>query len=143
MRKRAFTLIELLIVIAIIVILVSMSVPMFKRNQLMAQLARVTTDLNAIKTASIMLYSSTDEWPPTGNNGDGLINSTRINSTNKWSGPYLEEWRNDPWGNAYIMYDHGTYPFRRYVKSLGPDKDDDGDSDEDDIRLLITPNITR
>ncbi len=49
--KRAFTLIELLIVVAIIAILAAIAVPNFLEAQMRAKVSRAKTDLRTIKTA--------------------------------------------------------------------------------------------
>lgn len=51
MKKNAFTLIELLIVIAIILILIAIALPNFLEAQIRAKIARVTADLRTIATA--------------------------------------------------------------------------------------------
>ncbi len=63
-RPGAFTLIELLIVIAIISILASIAVPNFVHAQVRAKLARVQSDLQTISTALEAYASDVGEYPP-------------------------------------------------------------------------------
>lgn len=61
---RAFTLIELLIVVAIIGILAAIAVPNFLNAQLRAKIARVEGDLRAMKTAIEMYRLDSNGYPP-------------------------------------------------------------------------------
>ena len=53
-KLKAFTLVELVIVIAIILILVSIALPRFKKSNLNAQLAAHNLNVKEIKNASIL-----------------------------------------------------------------------------------------
>ncbi len=64
MPKSAFTLIELLIVVAIIGILAAIAVPNFLNAQLRAKIARVEGDLRAMKTAIEMYRLDQSGYPP-------------------------------------------------------------------------------
>jgi len=132
MKKSAVTLIEMMIVILIMMILAGIAVPMFRRNRLMAQETRALVDLDTIRTAATMYHHDTEEWPPTGNTGAGLVNDDGVAN---WDGPYLTEWKRDPWNNTYELYDEGDSPTRRLIRSLG------GETGE--ITLLLTPDISR
>jgi prepilin-type N-terminal cleavage/methylation domain-containing protein len=61
---KAFTLIELLIVVAIIGILAAIAVPNFLNAQLRAKIARVEGDLRAMKTAIEMYRADNSGYPP-------------------------------------------------------------------------------
>lgn len=63
MKKSAFTLIELLIVVAIIGILAAIAVPNFLNAQIRAKLARVESDLKTISTA-LTMYRVDHGRPP-------------------------------------------------------------------------------
>jgi prepilin-type N-terminal cleavage/methylation domain-containing protein len=63
MMKRAFTLIELLIVIAIIAILAAIAVPNFLESQTRAKVSRVMADMRTIATA-IEAYTVDYNRPP-------------------------------------------------------------------------------
>jgi prepilin-type N-terminal cleavage/methylation domain-containing protein len=62
-RKRAFTLIELLIVVAIIGVLAAIAVPNFLQAQMRAKLAQVTSNFKALSTA-IMAYKADNNCFP-------------------------------------------------------------------------------
>ena len=63
MKKQAFTLIELLIVVAIIGILAAIAVPNFLNAQIRAKIARVEADLQAMKTAIEMYRLDNNAYP--------------------------------------------------------------------------------
>lgn len=63
-RGKAFTLIELLIVVAIIGILAAIAVPNFLQAQLRAKVARVYADLRSMKTAIEMYHMDHNGYPP-------------------------------------------------------------------------------
>jgi len=64
MRKSAFTLIELLIVVAIIGILAAIAVPNFLNAQIRSKIARAEADLTAISTALEMYRLDNNAYPP-------------------------------------------------------------------------------
>jgi general secretion pathway protein G len=106
MKNRAFTLIELIVVIAIIAILAAIITP----NAFMAieksKIARAAGDMKAIKTAAMGYNADTGLWPLLGISGDvrcsgrGFLTDDdgRGNRVAGWDGPYLEKWPNNPWG---------------------------------------------
>lgn len=63
-RKQSFTLIELLIVVAIIGILAAIAVPNFLESQTRAKVARVQADLRALGTAAEMYHVDQGQYPP-------------------------------------------------------------------------------
>lgn len=133
MKKSAFTLIEFFIVISIMVILAGIAVPMFRRNTLMARNARVLADLDTIRIAADIYHHDTGQLIPVGNTGDGLVSD---NGVKGWKGPYMAVWKPDPWNVTYEIYDNGTSPVMRWVKSGGPPGGDDN------ITLIICPDTS-
>ncbi len=61
-RKRAFTLIELLIVVAIIAILAAIAVPNFLEAQTRAKISRVKADMKSLSTAYEVFKTDTGLW---------------------------------------------------------------------------------
>jgi len=63
-KKKAFTLIELLIVVAIIGILAAIAVPNFLNAQVRAKIARCKSDLRSIGMAQEQYYLDKNAYPP-------------------------------------------------------------------------------
>lgn len=63
-KDRAFTLIELLIVVAIIGILAAIAVPNFLNAQIRAKLARSVSDMKTLETALEMYRLDENDYPP-------------------------------------------------------------------------------
>jgi prepilin-type N-terminal cleavage/methylation domain-containing protein len=95
MDKKSFTLVELIVVIAIIAILTGViSVNVFKAI-LKARIARTAADLKTVKTATLAYYVDVGEWPnTTGIPSGGYVTGQHPLLTNSgvlgWDGPYLE-----------------------------------------------------
>lgn len=64
MKTRAFTLIELLIVVAIIGILAAIAVPNFLNAQIRAKVAATEANLRAVVTAMEMYRTDNNSYPP-------------------------------------------------------------------------------
>jgi len=133
--RKAFTLIELLIVIAILAILAGAMIPMFNVTRQDALAGKVASELDAIKSAATMLHHDTGRWPPAGNGGTDFIADD--SSFPDWDGPYLDEWKTDPWSTNYVIVNGaGT---ELIVRSCGPDATC---GNGDDTNLQITPDRT-
>src|SRR5262249_7381020 len=70
-RIKAFTLIELLIVVAIIAILAAIAVPNFLEAQTRAKVTRVRADMRSIATAVESYYVDNNKYPFYNNPLDG------------------------------------------------------------------------
>ena len=120
MKKRAFTLIELLIIITIIAILVGVALPYYQDYIKQAKLAKAERELDIIKEALIK-YDTMEELPFKHNDLRYLL------------GNYLQDLPRDPWDRDYhIDWVKGQ------VWSDGPDMD----SIYDDIKVEYKPPLT-
>jgi prepilin-type N-terminal cleavage/methylation domain-containing protein len=75
---KAFTLIELLIVVAIIAILAAIAVPNFLEAQVRAKVSRVKSDLRTLATGLESYFVDNNKYPPTPVVDDGGIRPIRI-----------------------------------------------------------------
>ncbi len=77
MNKKAFTLIELLIVVAIIAILAAIAVPNFLEAQTRSKVSRAKADMRSLATAMESYYVDANTYPP--NDAGGASSQFRLN----------------------------------------------------------------
>jgi type II secretion system protein G len=117
--KKSFTLIELMVVIAIIGVLGVVIVPVVRNAIEKAQAARVIAEVDAITKAAEAYSIDTSQWPP---DYDSIVATKLINGfltdpgVTGWDGPYLKTYRPHPWQgniswaclNNYIAWDNSS-----------------------------------
>jgi general secretion pathway protein G len=135
-KRRGFTLVEVLVVMAILVLLAALVVPRILGAKKKADLGAAKTQIGMLK-ASLERYAlDMNDFPLTEQGLSALIEEPdELNeSTNtKWGGPYLDSdaLPKDPWGNDF-QYEYpptrgkGDYPD---IWSYGPDGEDDTKDD--------------
>ena len=120
-QQRAFTLIELLLVLVILGILAAIVVPKFSGR---TEQARVTAAQSQISTFGTALdaFEVDNGYFPKGKNGlSDLVQQPR--DAQNWKGPYLKsDIPLDPWGHAYIYECPGKHNPTGYdLMSMGFD----------------------
>lgn len=124
--KKGFSLIEILVVIAIIGILATIVLVNLSKARKSAKIAQAQTEIRQIYNGIAMLYLDSDEWlahkepeevePGASGNeicGDGctyslgddevgLLNNDSSDPYDNWDGPYINNII-DPWGNEYFF----------------------------------------
>ena len=129
-NRVGFTLIEVLLVVAILIILAALAVVNVRQAYINARKNAARLDIKTISQTIDAYYLDLGSYPPTlealVTMPDGLANSS------KWSGPYLKDGLPaDPWGNAYKYSADGT---SFVIASAGPngvEQDDDDISSQD------------
>ena len=126
-KNKAFTLVELMVVIVIIAILASLIVPRLINRTAEAEGAKAEADLATLSKTLDTFRLDVGYYPST---EEGLA-SLREFDAEGWQGPYLQQpLDTDPWGNEYVYEWPGQDGDDSYfLFSLGPD----GTESEDDI----------
>ena len=128
-RSKAFTLIELLAVIAILGLIAAFAVPQVLKWVSGARSDSARIQIEALG-ASIDLYRlEVGAFPPT---LDALVK--KPNGVDRWDGPYIKKKvvPRDPWGNDYVYRypgNNGEYD----LISLGSDNSEGGEGEQKDI----------
>jgi len=127
-REEGFTLIEILVVMAIIAMLAVMVAPNIFRQQAGAMRDATMSQISSLQTALDTYRLDVGEYPDA---LDGLMRNDTGRAA--WSGPYLRgEVPRDPRGNEYI-YESGGRDFN--LVSYGADGERGGEEDDADIGL--------
>jgi prepilin-type N-terminal cleavage/methylation domain-containing protein len=152
--SRGFTLVELMIVIAIIGILAAIALIVSSSYHTRAKVAEATSDLDMIYKAMVLLESDTGLWPGHQtvsqiNKGGGnevwnlSVGAAGLVSTDGgfpgWDGPYLPSVPKDPWGKDYFLdTDYQISGVDKIVLgSFGPNKVGQNLYDDDDVIKII------
>ena len=125
--RSAFTLIELLLVMVILVVLASVVVPQFAKRRRQADITKATTDIKSLETAVSAFEIDCGRFPT---NEEGLAVLVNNPNQNGWHGPYVKLLQNDPWGTPYFYEAPGTHlPDSFDLSSYGPDQHEGSDDD--------------
>lgn len=128
-RRRAFTLVEMLLVLVILGTLAAIVVPKFAGRSKQAKVTAAKAQISSFETA-LDSFEVDNGYYPEGN--DGLMDLIEEPTNAKdWRGPYLKQGiPDDPWGNPYIYDYPGKYNDMSYdLMSMGPDGRRGGDDD--------------
>jgi general secretion pathway protein G len=124
--RRGFTLLEILVVLAIIGLLVGLAVKnvdkIFGDSQ--ASIARIFVN-DSIKTSLVRYRIDLGDFPSTAEGLDALVTAPSARAE-RWKGPYIDAKGGkvplDPWGQPYVYRYPGTNNKGSYdIFSKGPD----------------------
>jgi len=130
--SRGFTLLELLVVLAIIALLVGLVAPKVIQYLGKAKTETARTQLHNVMAALDLYRLDAGHYPSQGEGIDALITAPGGNTS--WTGPYLQNAKglSDPWGEKYVYRipgQHGEYD----LYSLGANKAEGGDGEDQDV----------
>lgn len=131
--RRGFSLIELLVVVAIIAILVGVATPYYSDYVKESKRAKALQDLDVLKQA-VVLFNSQEDLPYQGQLATQPPYLPFLGEAdfNGLQGRYLTYIPVDPWGKNYKLD-----PYACYVYSDGPDSR----TDDDDIREYYVKDL--
>jgi general secretion pathway protein G len=114
--SAGFTLIELIVVVAIIGLLAGLVLPQFIKQEEKATAKAVKAQIELLGTALDTFRLDVGRYP-TSQEGLQALNQ-RPAGVDRWDGPYLKkEVPSDPWGKPYVYKspgDHGPYDIISY-----------------------------
>ncbi len=135
MRRAAFTLIEILVVIAVIAILASLVAPNVFQHVGTARSTTARSQLEMLATALDAYRLDTGRYPTSAQGLDALVTLPTIDTPPTWRGPYLRRAvPRDPWGSPYVYVAPGVAnPGAFDLLSYGADGRPGGDGEDADI----------
>lgn len=118
--EAGFTLVELLVVLAIIGLIAALAAPQVLRYLGSARVETTRTQLQNIGSALELYYLDSGKYPPSDAGLNALV--TAPGGGGVWNGPYLktEAALKDAWGNKFA-YEQTGEPLKIVVRSLGRD----------------------
>src|SRR3954464_3498788 len=130
-RRSAFTLLEIMLVISIIVILLGVAINKLGNTTGMAKGVAVRADIQAI-TTQLKLYESMNGYLPTTEQGlQALVTQPSTEPRPQRWYQLFKEIPKDPWGNNYIYLNPGRKNPNGYdLYSAGPDRRADTADDD-------------
>lgn len=131
--NRGFTLLEIIVVVAIIAILAAYIAPKVAGRVDDARISKAKSDIRVLES-SLELYKLDNFTYPSNSQGlEALVNRPSGENTKNWrEGGYIKKLNKDPWGNDYLYrYPGSNGEFDVY--SLGADAAVGGDGEAADI----------
>lgn len=131
--NKAFTLIELMLVVIIIGVLVGMVMPRLVGKSEQAKKAVAQADIEANIASSLDMYEVDNGNYPSIDQGLAALRTKPSSNPvpKNWNGPYVKKEPLDPWGNSYVYKSPGEHNSDGYDLSS---KGKDGiEGTEDDI----------
>lgn len=130
-QQSGFTLIEIMVVVAILAILGATVVPLIMDRPNEARVVKAKQDIRAIEAALDLYKLDNFNYPSTDQGLESLVSAPE-DAQNWKDGGYLKKLPKDPWGRDYLYLSPGENGAID-IYSLGADGADGGDSFNADI----------
>jgi len=131
----AFSLVQLLIIITVLVILAGVGAPRLLKQQEKGRRTQASNDIDELGLALDIYANNTGAYPSTEQGLKALWEKPIIAPIpSKWIGPYLDKpILEDPWGNGYVyIYPGRNNEFDYDLLSYGRDGFAGGEGDNED-----------
>jgi len=127
-----FTLVELLVVLAILGLLAAIATPQVLKHLSGAKTKTAALEIKNLSTALEMFHIDTGRFPTQQEGLEALVRP--VPGVERWNGPYLQKPTipTDPWGSPYLYRypgQHGDFD----LYSLGADKAEGGTGENQDV----------
>lgn len=131
-ERRGFTLIEILVVIAIIATLATAVVMSIGSAPDEAKVARVQSDINVMESALERYRLDMGRYPEEEEGLAVLVTEPETEEASDWKGPYLKRLQKDPWKNDYVYVVPGeNNPASFDIFSYGANGEEGGEGEYD------------
>jgi len=133
-RHGGFTLLEVLVVVAILAILATIIVPKIMKRPEEARRTKAIMDIKAIETALNLYHLDSGVYPSTEQGLEALVTkpTTGVIPKNWKEGGYLDKVPKDPWGNPFVYLSPGLHK-EFDLESFGSDGVDGGEGKDADV----------
>ena len=131
-KSTGYTLLELLVVLAILVLIVGIAAPLVLKQFGNAKTDTAKVQVNAL-AGNVEFFILDVGRAPTQDEGLGAL-VKQPSGVTRWRGPYIKKQSQltDPWGNPYLYrLTSGNSPFE--IVSLGADGEEGGEGEDKDV----------
>ena len=133
-RSAGVPLLEIMVVVMINGVLAAAIIPQFIGTKDDAKVGAAKADVAQIENALERFNLHMDRYPTTEEGLQVLVEAPPGDDTKKWRGPYIDQLRNDPWGNPYQYALPGVHRPQSYdLWSRGADNADGGEGPNADV----------
>jgi general secretion pathway protein G len=121
-RRRGFTLVEIILVVAIIMTLVGLVGPRLASKAKSAKKNATKIEIHNVKTALGNFEVNVGRFPSTAEGLAALVERPSEVAESQWEGPYMDTIPKDSWGNAFRYVQPSEKKNKDYdLISGGPD----------------------
>src|ERR1043165_2924886 len=99
--SRAFTLVELMVVVVILGILAATILPQIMGTPQEARVGAAKAHVSELENAVQRFYLHMDRYPTADEGLKVLVDPPANDENKKWRGPYINQLRDDPWSHPY------------------------------------------
>ena len=130
---KAFTLIELMIVIVILGLLATIIMPKMLNRPEQARRTKALVEIKNIESALAFFKAETGRFPTTSQGLAALVSNPGGDIKNYAPDGYLDKVPMDPWGNPYVYISPSVHGKYFDLESYGRDGEDGGTGYDADI----------